>query len=178
MISQCNIILTGYMGSGKSTMGKKLAQLLRRDFVDLDKYIEQQSKLSVTAIFNQQGEEAFRVLESACLREVLSNYSHAVIALGGGTVCFSENLALVKQHGLLVYLQLPPKVLAERIGKSKTKRPLLQRLNAEDMLTAIEKNLALRNKYYTQAHLTVNGINLTAQLLQHNIIEFQKTAYK
>lgn len=174
MPNQTNIFLSGFMGSGKSSLGKKLAQLLRRDFVDLDHYIEKKMALTIAVIFNQFGEEEFRLIEKQCLEEVIEKNTKAVIALGGGTVCFFDNLHLIKSNGLLIYLQLPPKVLAERIKKSKTVRPLLQKLKSEDLLLTIENKLNSRLHYYEQAQLCINGLNLTPQILQHNIIEYQQ----
>lgn len=169
-----NIFLSGFMGSGKTTLGKKLAQLLRINFVDLDKYIEQKCNKSISQLFIQEGEEAFRIIEQQCLIEVLNNHQRSVISLGGGTVCFFDNLDKVKQSGLLIYLQLPAKVLAERIKKSKTIRPLLQNLKADELITTIDTKLKNRQSFYEQAHIITNGLNLTAQLLQHNIIEYKK----
>jgi len=174
MLAHENIFLAGFMGSGKSTLGKKLAQVFRKEFIDLDQYIEIKSGKSIPEIFNQLGEDEFRKLEKHCLHEVIKTHSKAVISLGGGTICFFDNLETVKQNGLLIYLQLPPKVLAERLKKSKSRRPLLQDLKPEDLLKTIEDKLNARLKFYEQAHLIVNGLNLTAQLLQHNIIEFHQ----
>ena len=174
MLAQENIFLSGFMGSGKSTLGKKLAQVFRKEFIDLDQYIENKSGKLIPDIFSELGEDEFRKLEKNCLHEIIKTHSKAVISLGGGTICFFDNLETIKQNGLLVYIQLPPKVLAERIKKSKNQRPLLQELKPEDLLKTIEDKLSARLKFYEQAHLTVNGLNLTAQLLQHNIIEFQQ----
>ncbi len=174
MLAHGNIFLTGFMGSGKSTLGKKLALVFRKEFVDLDRFIEKESGQSISEIFNTLGEDEFRKLEKRCLHKVLETHTKSVISLGGGSICFFDNLETVKQNGLLIYLQLPPKVLAERLKKSKTVRPLVQNLKSEDLLQSIEDKLAARLKFYEQAHLIVNGLNLTAQLLQHNIIEFQK----
>ena len=174
MSNQGNIFLTGFMGSGKSSMGKKLALLMRRDYVDLDKFIEKRTASSIQQIFEHQGEEIFRRLEQQCLHELLQKQVKSVIALGGGTVCFFDNLQQIKINGLLIYLQLPPKVLADRIRKSKNKRPLLHHLKSDELQKTIIEKLQGRQSYYGQSHLTVNGLNLTAQILQHNIIEYQK----
>ncbi len=174
MPNQANIFLTGFMGSGKTSLGKKLAQVLRRTFIDLDQYIEKKMALSIPVIFNQFGEDEFRRIEKECLEELIQTNNLAVIALGGGTICFFDNLQEIKKNGLLIYLQLPPKVLAERIKKSKTVRPLLQKLKSDELLLTIENKLNSRLQYYEQAQLCVNGLNLTPQILQHNIIEYQQ----
>ena len=102
-----NIFLTGFMGSGKSTAGKKLAKLLRLKFIDLDYYIEQREKLTVQSLFENFGEQAFRKIEQSCLIEILKSEKQAVIALGGGTICFENNLNKIKENGLLVFIELP-----------------------------------------------------------------------
>ena len=173
MLFYNKIFITGFMGSGKSTLGKKLAQVLRRDFIDLDLYIEIKYQNKISKIFDQLGEAEFRKMEEECLIEIIQKKEVMVIALGGGTICFKDNLTKVKQNGLLVYLNLPAKVLAERIKKSRTIRPLLQNLKNDNLLETIEQKLHQRNEFYEQAHLKVNGLNLTAQLLQPQIIEFQ-----
>lgn len=151
------------MGSGKSTLGKKLAALLSYEFIDLDTYIEQQKGDTITNIFQEQGEAAFRILEKNCLDNLLLSYTPAVVALGGGTVCFHDNLEKIKKSGVLVYIDLGPKTLAQRLSASKTQRPLLKGLDEEQLLVHIEQLLAQRLPYYTQAHLRMKGLNLTAQ---------------
>ncbi len=158
------------MGSGKSTAGQKLAAMLKVNFIDLDAYIEKKEKADIPTIFEQKGEAGFRTIESDCLDEILRLNKASVISLGGGTVCFHSNLEKIKEKGLLIYIQLTPVVLAERIRKSKTTRPLLKNLSEEELLKNIEEILSERGKYYTQAQITVNGLNLSPQLLNQKII--------
>lgn len=162
------------MGSGKSTLGKKLAALSRRPFTDLDHYIEDREKKKISAIFKEEGEAAFREKETHYLGELIKNSENSVIALGGGTVCFADNLELVKQHGLLVYLELPATVLADRIEHSKKERPLLSGLRGQELRDAIEQRLQQRLPFYTQAHLTISGLSLTPVILQQAIARVQK----
>jgi len=163
------------MGSGKSTLGKKLATLLRLRFVDLDNCIEKKENTRISSIFETQGETVFRQKETECLREVVASEQPLVIALGGGTICFNDNLAYIKQHGLLVYLELPVEVLAGRVQNSKKERPLLKNLSGDDLLQAIREKLEQRQPFYTQAQLTVTGTNITPQILQQAILEAKKT---
>jgi shikimate kinase len=162
------------MGSGKSTLGKKLAALLGRPFIDLDKAIEKKEHTSISSIFENEGESAFREKETACLKEVVATDKISVIALGGGTVCFGTNLQWIKAHGLLVYLELPAAVLADRIANSKQERPLLKHIPGHALLETIQLRLEQRKPFYIQAHLSVNAINLTPQQLQHAILETGK----
>ncbi len=162
------------MGSGKSLAGRKMAALAGLAFIDLDVYIERQTHKSVQQIFDNSGERAFRAMESEALTQVLA-LPPAVIALGGGTVCFNNNLQLAKQAGCLVYIQLPALALANRLKKSKNKRPLLKNTAEEELPKKIESLLAERKKFYEQAHITVNGLNLTPQSLYNQVLEFQKS---
>lgn len=159
------------MGSGKSTLGKKLAGLLNYDFVDLDTLIEERSGKSVPQIFKQDGEETFRKLESDCLSSLLAKKS-TVVSLGGGTPCFNDNLEKIKKAGLLIYIELPAKTLAQRLRSSKQERPLLDKLNDNELLSTIERLMEQREKFYKQAHMIVRGLNLTAQDIYSALLEF------
>jgi len=169
-----NIFLTGFMGSGKSTAGKKLAKLLRRNFIDLDYYIEQKEKLTVQSLFENFGEAAFRKMEQTCLNEILKNESNSVVALGGGTVCFENNLEKIKNNGLLIFIDLPAIALAQRLQLSKVKRPLIKNLKGDDLIVFVTNKLNDRKLFYDQAHISISGISLTPQLLQQKISEYKK----
>jgi shikimate kinase len=165
-----HIFLTGFMGSGKTTLGKKLASLMNLPFIDLDRYIETKEKDTIANLFENKGETVFREIESACLDEILQQKQSTVISLGGGTICFHSNLEKVKNKGTLVYIDLPPKVLVERIKNGKTKRPLLKNVAEQDMFDFVEQKLEERKNYYNKAHIIVNGLNLTPQHLHQIII--------
>jgi len=169
-----HIFLTGFMGSGKSTLGEKLASLRHLNFIDLDHYIEKKEKKTISSIFKNDGEDTFRVMETKNLLEILKIAEPCIIALGGGTVCFGDNLALIKNKDLLVYLELPVSILAERLKQSRQKRPLLKKFLDEDLVKNIGEQLEKRESYYKQSHVIVNGINLKAQILHQKILEFKK----
>lgn len=167
-----SIFLTGFMGSGKSTLGKKLAPLFQLPFHDLDDYIVRREGQSISAIFARGGEAAFRSKESYWLQQLLRTDLPAVVALGGGTVCNALQLQRIKDAGLLVYLHLPAAALAGRLQKNAVQRPLLNGLATEDLAKQVDTLLTARLPYYTQAHLQVNALNLTPQKLQHQICAF------
>lgn len=161
------------MGCGKSTHGKKMASLLKYSFVDLDKYIQEQEHKTIQFIFENEGEEEFRKLETHYLDEVSRKKENMVISLGGGTVCFNNNLDIVKNNGILVYIRMSPKALAERLLKSRQKRPLLNNVSAEALPEFIENKLRERDKFYSQAHITVDGVNLNYLQLHQSLLEFK-----
>ena len=120
-----SIFLIGMMGSGKSTTGEQLAKLLGWPFIDLDLRIEDQQRCSIAQIFSEKGEKGFRLLEREALQSVLALASPAVIACGGGTPCFFDNMENMKNSGWVVYLQTPVEVLKKRLVSGDPERPLL-----------------------------------------------------
>jgi len=154
------IYIIGYMGAGKSTVGKRLAHRLDMDFVDLDDAFESRYRYSIPRFFDHFGEEKFRELERQCLREVSAESENAVISTGGGTACFHQNLEFMNSNGLTVYLRMHPKSLANRLKNARRLRPVIRDIPNDDMPGFVEKQLAEREPYYQQAHITVKGEDL------------------
>ena len=171
------IFITGFMGSGKTTFGKKLAALLKYDHLDLDQWIEENENITIEAVFKNEGEQFFRELETKYLKKIIKIKKSAVVSLGGGAVCFNDNLNLVKKNGLLIYIKLSPLVLTTRIIKSKIKRPLLKNLNRKELLTEIKKLLLKRKIFYEQAHLIINDLNLNPKNVAQLMEEYLTTNY-
>ncbi len=159
------------MGSGKSTLGKKLATLLGIDFVDLDVYIEHQENKSVPEIFAAAGETHFRTLETEALRELSKGASKKIIALGGGSLMSTENAAIISNSGYLVYLQLPPAALFKRLQENSGDRPLLQNLNDSALKEKIADLLLQREPGYLRADVIVSALSLDAQKLRSAIAQ-------
>ncbi len=153
------------MGSGKSTLGKKTAPLFELSFIDLDDFIEEQEGKTISQLFQSLGESGFRKKEAHYLSQLILSEEKKFIALGGGTVCFENNLEVIKSNGRLIYLHLPESALAKRLVNSKKDRPLLANLNEDEILVFIQILMAERKPFYEQAHKTVNGIDLNAQQL-------------
>jgi shikimate kinase len=144
------IFLIGMMGCGKSATGKQLAQLLGWPFIDLDRLIEDESGLSVPEIFSRYGEEKFRLLEREALQKTLAIEEPIVVATGGGTPCFFDNILKMKEKGWVVYIRTPIDLLMERLAKDVSERPLFYSESREKILTELMQK---RKEYYEQAHI-------------------------
>ncbi len=158
------VFLVGFMGSGKTTIGKKLANYLKCDFIDLDKLIETKVGISIVQYFELHGESAFRDLE----REVLQKTDfpeNVIIATGGGAPCFGDNMSWMNENGLVAYLSLSAKALASRLENSKTDRPLIRNLKGDELEGFISTKLAEREPFYNQSKFVVSASDLTAERL-------------
>lgn len=153
------IFLAGYMGSGKSLIGKKLAETLQYDFIDLDDHIEILKSQTIHEIFEQKGELFFRRLESRVLTDVLQEPANLVVSLGGGTPCYGNNLDLIKKSSetKTVYLKASVENLTSRLFAEKLHRPVISHLKTREALEEfIRKHLFERAFYYNQADLIIN----------------------
>ncbi|MGF7141196.1 shikimate kinase [Roseimarinus sediminis] len=148
------IYLIGYMGSGKSTVGKGLAKKLKLSFIDMDHFIEERNFRSIPQIFAEEGEDGFRKIEQKALHE-LSEFDDVLIATGGGAPCFFNNVEVMNQTGLTVYLDGSPRILAERLKNSKTERPLIQGKTYPELVKFIGETLAKREQWYKQAKIVL-----------------------
>lgn len=160
------------MGSGKSTHGKKLASLLKREFIDLDDFIVSKYGMSIDELFNQYGESEFRNIETRTLNDIINLEKSAVVSLGGGTPCFNNNIDLIKRSGLLVYIQMDAKSLANRLMNAKSSRPLIKNKSNDELLVFISESLKNREIYYNQAQIIINGINLDEHKIHEAIQKF------
>ncbi|MCR8561263.1 shikimate kinase [Mucilaginibacter sp. BJC16-A38] len=156
------IFLIGFMGCGKTTLGRKLASRLGYEFMDLDHILEAQAGMSIAEYFSSFGEDAFRKLESEVLKQ--TKYpEHAVISTGGGLPCFFDNMEWINAHGRSLYIQLSPKTLADRLEHEKVTRPLLRDKHGDALIAFIGEKLLEREPFYKQATVTANGLSLTAE---------------
>jgi shikimate kinase len=158
------IFLIGFMGCGKTTIGRKLASRLDCAFVDLDHLFEAREGMTIARYFELYGEERFRQEESAVLKD--TGYpDRAVVATGGGLPCFFDNMEWMKAKGTTVYIKLPPRVLADRLQNADIERPVLQQKTGDDLVAHIELKLAEREPYYSRANVIADGLSLTAEKL-------------
>lgn len=144
------IILIGYMGAGKTTVGKQLADNLGLMFYDLDWYITSRMHRTVAQIFEESGEEGFRKMEHNMLHEV-AEFENVVLSCGGGTPCFFDNMDYLNQQGETVYLKATPEVLYAHLKMGKTVRPLLLNKTPEEVEAFVKEQLAQREPYYLKA---------------------------
>jgi shikimate kinase len=158
------IYLIGYMGSGKSTAGKKLANKMGYEFIDMDAFIETEYQLSIPEIFKTKGESGFRQLEREAL-QTLSTKDGVVIACGGGTPCFNDNMDVMKASGITVYLKLSVDVLVSRLLVAKEQRPLIANKTEAELRTFITRQLEVREDFYRNAHYIVKGKDLNVDEL-------------
>jgi shikimate kinase len=149
------IILIGYMGAGKTTVGKALSKELGFPFYDLDWYIESRMRKTIAQIFAERGEEGFRKIEHNMLHEV-AEFEDVIISCGGGTPCFFDNMDYLNQQGEVIYLKGTPEVLYKHLLMGKAERPLLKNKTPEELITFIREQLEKREPYYTKARHTLD----------------------
>jgi len=162
------IILLGFMGSGKSAIGAALAKELNYNFLDIDKEIENIERITISEIFNVKGEDYFRKLETEQLKN-LSLKNNIVIASGGGTPCFENNIQFIKEKFVSIYLDVEKETLLNRLRNNTSGRPLLN--NNKDINLTIDTLLTNRIKFYTQATYSIKTFDMSIQQIVYNIIK-------
>ena len=151
------IFLIGYMGCGKSTLGRKLAKIADMEFMDMDSIIEQREGASISDIFYYQGEEYFRNAERALIEELGKAEGDMVISTGGGAPTWQDNMACMNGLGSTIYLRRTAKQIASRLSPhGRQKRPKLRGLNDEELVAFMTENMAEREPFYSQAKYCVD----------------------
>ena len=149
------VFLIGYMGAGKTTLGKAFARAMGLTFVDLDWYLEERFHKTVRQLFAERGEDGFRELERRMLHEA-AEFEDVVISVGGGTPCFFDNMEYMNQTGTTVYMKASVETILAHLRLSKGERPLLTGKSEEELRTYITEQLAARSPFYEQAQHIVN----------------------
>lgn len=149
-----HIVLVGFMGSGKSTIGRLLAEELERDFVDTDYLIKQKEGRTITRIFEEEGEKYFRSVESRVLRETLNKNKPSVISTGGGAPCFRNGMDVILEYGASFYLKVSRVTVLERLLADST-RPLVMNKTKRELRQFIDVSLRNREEYYLRADWTI-----------------------
>lgn len=153
------IFLVGFMGCGKSTLGRALAKELGWDFIDLDFYIEQRFRRTVPQLFAERGEDEFRRIESSMLREA-GEFDDVVVSCGGGTPCHDDNMAYMNSRGTTVWLRATDECLLRRLTRHRERRPLLAGRSDDEIRAIITTRQAEREPHYSQANLQLPSDDL------------------
>jgi shikimate kinase len=157
------IILVGFMGSGKTTIGKKLAKALGVPFIDADQEIEKWTEMTIGEIFSVHGESYFRGLERTFITTLPDE--DFVLSTGGGMPCVADHMQLLNEIGTTLYLKRSPKELVHRLRNAKSKRPLIEGLEESELLEYVEAKLAEREEYYRQAHFVLDREEQNAETI-------------
>jgi shikimate kinase len=164
------IFLVGFMGSGKSHNGKKLAKVLNYNFIDLDDYIEEKAQQNIEQIFQQEGEAYFRHLEQNCLKS-MTQFDNTVISTGGGAPCFSDNMQWMKENGVSIFLNPSVDILLHRLLPRTAHRPLIKGKSAIELRQYIQHKLEERMPFYSQADFTITLLkeseDVVKSIIQH-----------
>ena len=163
-----NIFLIGFMGSGKTSVGKHLAELLKSEFVDLDEVLEKNEGKTISQIFANRGEDLFRERESQCLKS-FAGKANLVIATGGGTPCFHDNLKWMNENGVTIYLKTDPDILFYRLKGEISHRPLLANYSEEELKKFIESKLLERSSFYNSSKIILNTEEMNAKEIAEKI---------
>lgn len=166
------IFLIGMPGSGKSSIGKALARQTGYNVIDLDSFIIQKEKLSIPQLFKTKGEEYFRAAETTALKEIVARHPDAIVAVGGGTPCYNNNMQLMQQSGKTVYLKASADTLTTRIEKDVNERPLFNKLKGARLKEKIASMLSHREKFYKQAPLILDTDSKDPEALARELKNF------
>lgn len=165
------IVLLGYMGSGKSTIGKNLAEKLQLPFLDLDNYIEEQEKATISEIFKLKGEIYFRKKEAAYLIDILNKKENYVLSLGGGTPCYANSInEILNSNAECFYLKASIKTLFNRLRNTDNSRPLIESFTDDQLFEYLGKHLFERAPFYEQAKNKISVDDIVVEQVVKNII--------
>lgn len=148
--------IVGYMGAGKSSIGREVAKRMGLRFVDLDREIELLHGMTISEIFDTEGEKVFRKSERTILESLTAHKANIIVACGGGTPCQDDNMTLMNAAGKTIYLKHSPEKLSKRLKPGQTKRPILRGMDSEQILSFIERMLPSREPFYMRASMIID----------------------
>lgn len=164
-IRPMRVFLIGYMGVGKTTVAKRLANAMGMDVVDLDGFIEGQENRTIHEIFEQEGESGFRGVERKWLKE-MEELDEVIISTGGGAPCFYDNMKVMNDLGITVYLKMDPRSIVYRLMNAKEDRPLVRGKSEKEMLKFVYQNLEERREFYEQCQIEVNALGFSSAKME------------
>lgn len=163
------IYLIGYMGCGKSTLGRKLAAMLKLSFVDLDTFLEEKYFRTIPQIFAEEGEAGFRLKEQRVLHEVAA-FDNIIVATGGGAPCFFDNMEVMNQSGYCIFLDIDTPTLVNRLIHARIERPIIKGKSADELHHFIEEMMQKRRPFYEKAHYILKG----SEIRPEQVVELLK----
>lgn len=173
------VFLCGMMGSGKSSLGKKIASKMHWDFIDLDILIEEEEKKTISEIFKNSGENYFRNIETQALQKIILSKKNVIVALGGGTPCFNNNMELINKNGLSIFLNVELNKIANRLLNAKTTRPLIAELESYLKIKEfISAKMQERIFFYKQCKIILEDHNISDETLINSIHHYISSDYK
>lgn len=176
MSKSLKVVLVGLPGCGKSTFGRQLAQELKFPYLDLDQQIEGKNQMKIPQIFSVLGEGKFRELETEMLSELLDRDASFVLATGGGAPCFNDNMDLINEKSISVFLDVPLDAISERLRVSKVQnRPMFLNLDQGEITLKLKSLLFQREHFYNQAKIKLSGEEFSAELLMYELINQLKS---
>jgi len=171
------VFLIGLPGSGKSTLGRQLGRLMNTEFLDLDHEIEHLMRIPISEVFQKYGEAYFRELERDMLDKIIHEHQRFILATGGGTPCFHQNMDTMNQAGITVFLDIPSMEIVGRMSKKgMASRPLFRDLNPGNMVAEFDKKFGHRVPFYREANIEISGDSITPERIVHLIAIHQSEA--
>lgn len=164
------IFLTGFMGCGKTSLGRKVALRTGLRFVDMDREIERRSGMKVSEIFARYGENGFRRMERELLERLVAEPGPMIVSTGGGVPCHGDNMELMNRSGRTVYLKMCPSQLAARLESGRDKRPKIRGMNDRELLAFISETLPMREEYYNLSHLIIDCDGVSDDYICNHIV--------
>lgn len=176
MSKSLKVVLIGLPGCGKSTFGRQLAQHLGFSYLDLDNQIEERKQMKIPEIFSVKGEGKFREFETEILTDLLGREDSFVLATGGGAPCYNDNMDLINEKSISVYLDVPLDAISERLSVSKVQnRPMFFNLDQGEIILKLKSLLIQREHFYNQAKIKLSGEDFSAELLMYELINQLKS---
>lgn len=165
------IFLIGYMGAGKTTLGQRLSEAMALQFADLDGHIEKSERRTIPEIFEKEGEAGFRGVERKALHSLADSTDEMVIATGGGTPCFYDNMEFMNKNGITLYLKLDIPSLVFRLQHDAAVRPLIHGMSPEQLTNFVQQHLEERKEFYEESQIEINALGMSEKKIEDLVFQ-------